>query len=62
MAIVIQILEVCLIPLLGALTALLIAFINNKTKEIQEKMKTDKQKQYIEFISDVVVDCVTATN
>ena len=42
MAIVIQILEVCLIPLLGALTALLIAFINNKTKEVQERMKTDK--------------------
>jgi len=35
--IIVQILEVCLIPLLGVLTSFLIKFINSKANELKAK-------------------------
>lgn len=57
-----QIVEVCLIPLLGILTKYLVDFLNAKCLEL--KTSTDDQiaQKYIEMINDTVITCVVATN
>lgn len=60
--IVVQILEVCLIPLLGALTAFLIKWINAKAAEIKAKTQNTIAQKYIDMAADTVTMCVVATN
>ena len=57
-----QILEVCIIPLLGILTAYFLKFINIKSSEIQNKVKNDNADKYIAMVADTVSACVIATN
>lgn len=57
-----QILEVCVIPLLGILTAYIVKFINIKTGEIQTKVDNDLADKYIAMVADTVSACVIATN
>lgn len=57
-----QILEVCLIPLLGVLTAYIIKFINSKSKELQNKVDSDTADKYIQMLTDTISACVIATN
>lgn len=57
-----QILEVCLIPLLGVLTAYVIKFINSKSKELQNKVDNDTADKYIQMLTDTISACVIATN
>lgn len=57
-----QILEVCLIPLLGVLTAYIIKFINSKSKELQNKVDNDTADKYIQMLTDTISACVIATN
>ena len=57
-----QILEVCIIPLLGILTAYFVKFINIKSSEIQNKVKNDNADKYIAMVTDTVSACVIATN
>jgi hypothetical protein len=57
-----QILEVCVIPLLGILTAYIVKFINIKTGEIQTKVDNDLANKYIAMVADTVSACVIATN
>lgn len=57
-----QILEVCLIPLLGVLTAYIIKFINSKGKELQNKVDNDTADKYIQMLTDTISACVIATN
>ena len=57
-----QILEVCIIPLLGILTAYFVKFINIKSSEIQNKVKNDNADKYIAMVADTVSACVIATN
>lgn len=51
---VIQIIEVCLIPLLGLLTSYLIEYIKTKTNSA----KLDK---YVDMLNDTITECVLAT-
>lgn len=51
---VIQIIEVCIIPLLGLLTGYLIDYIKTKTKSA----KLDK---YVDMLNDTITECVLAT-
>lgn len=60
--IVLQILEVCLIPLLGALTGFLIKWINAKAAEVKAKTNNDLANKYIQMAADTVTMCVVATN
>ena len=53
--------EVCLIPLLGALTAYLIAFIRMKIKRLQEKTNNDTINKYLDMLEKTVTACVLAT-
>ena len=54
MTLVIQILEVCIIPLLGVLTTFLIDHIKTKTNNA-------KLNKYLDMLDRTVADCVLAT-
>lgn len=55
-------LEVCIIPLLGVLTAYIIKFIKAKSAEIQNKVDNDTADKYIGMLADTISACVIATN
>ena len=57
-----QVLEVCVIPLLGILTAYAIRYINIKSEEIQAKVDNDIADKYIALLTDTISACVMATN
>lgn len=61
--------EVCIIPLLGVLTAFIVAFLKAKKEEILagiEANKTQKEKElatkYLNMVEETVTNCVIATN
>lgn len=56
-----QLLEVCIIPLLGILTAYVVKFINAKSAEIQAKVENDTADKYIAMLDDTICACVIAT-
>ena len=57
-----QIFEVCIVPLLGILTAYLIKLINIKSTEIQHQVQNDNADKYIAMVADTISACVIATN
>ncbi len=57
-----QILEVCVIPLLGILTAYIVKFINIKSAEIQGNVDNVTADKYIAMLADTISACVIATN
>lgn len=57
-----QIVEVCIIPLLGILTKFLIDYLIAKRDEIKSKTSNDTAKKYTDMVYDTVVKCVIATN
>lgn len=61
--------EVCIIPLLGILTAYIVAYLKAKKEEILAKIvsnKTQEEKElmakYLNMVEKTVTDCVMATN
>ena len=60
-AILIEIFELVLIPLLCTLTGFLIKWLNVKSKELQNKVKNDTADKYIEMLTTTIADCVSAT-
>lgn len=61
--------EVCIIPLLGVLTAFIVAFLKAKKEEILagiEANKTQEEKElaakYLNMVEETVTNCVIATN
>lgn len=57
-----EIVQVCVIPLLGVLTTYLVVFIKNKTKQITDMTESDLANKYINMLSDTITTCVIATN
>lgn len=57
-----QILEVCIIPLLGVLTAFIVKFIKVKSNEITMKVENDKADKYVNMLANTISECVIATN
>ena len=57
-----QIIEVCVVPLLGILTAYFVKFINLKSAEFQAKVENDTADKYIAMLADTITTCVVATN
>lgn len=57
-----EILRVCVIPLLGLLTAYIVKYINVKSVEIQASVDNDIADKYIAMVADTVSACVIATN
>ncbi len=57
-----QIFELCVIPLLGILTAYIVAYIRAKTNELTEISKNDTLDKYLKMLAETVSKCVIATN
>ena len=64
-----EIFEVCIIPLLGILTAYAVAYLKAKKEEILAKIATNKTQEekelaskYLNMVEKTVTDCVMATN
>ena len=57
-----EILQVCIIPLLGVLTAYIVKFINIKSAEIQTNVDNDMADKYIAMVTETISACVIATN
>ena len=57
-----EILEVCIIPLLGILTVYAVKFIKIKSDEITKKTDNEIANKYIDLLSTTISDCVIATN
>lgn len=63
-----SIFEVCIIPLLGVLTAFAVAFLKAKKEEILAKIATNKTQEekdlaakYLDMVEKTVASCVMAT-
>lgn len=61
MELIAQIFEVCIIPLLGVLTAFFVKWVNVKTTEIADTRKNETEKKYINMLNNTISDCVIAT-
>lgn len=61
MTILNQILNICVYPLLGLLTAYLIAFFRKKIAETQEKTHNETINKYLNLLETTVINCVLAT-
>lgn len=58
----IQIFQVCIIPLLGVLTTFIIKWINIKSDQIQKNNDNALANKYIQMLTDTINSCVIATN
>ena len=57
-----EIIEVCLIPLLGVLVTYLVKYINTKSNELEANTDNELAKKYISLLSSTITNCVIATN
>ena len=62
MAMLQQIFQVCIIPLLGVLTTYLVMFIKNKTDELKKTTDNELYIKYMNMLSETITNCVIATN
>ena len=57
-----EIFQICIIPLLGALSAYMIVLIKNKTKQVQEATDNEFLKSCLSILETTVINAVVATN
>ena len=57
-----EIFQVCIIPLLGILTAYIVKFIQVKADEIAVNQDSEIERKYTYLLADTITDCVVATN
>lgn len=57
-----QIFEVCIIPLLGVLTAFFVKWVNAKSAELIASRKNETEQKYLDMLKDTITDCVIATS
>lgn len=57
-----EIINVCVIPLLGVLVTYLVKFINAKSKELEEQVDNETAKKYVSMLTKTITNCVIATN
>ena len=62
MAMLQQIFQVCIIPLLGVLTTYLVVFIKNKTDELKKTTDNELYQKYMDMLAETITNCVIATN
>ena len=56
-----QILEVCVIPLLGILTTFLVKWLRAKELEVLDKIDSETADKYIAMLFDTIAACVSTT-
>lgn len=61
-AILNEIFQVCVIPLLAVLTGCLITAIKAKNEEIKASTDNELTKKYSDMLTQTIIDCVRATN
>lgn len=61
MELIAQIFEVCIVPLLGVLTAYFVKWVNAKSAELTAKSDNEYHAKYIGMLNDTITDCVIAT-
>lgn len=61
MSLLTEIIEICIIPLLGVLVTYLVKFINAKSKEIADKSENELVDKYILMLGETISTCVIAT-
>ena len=54
--------EICILPLLGILTKMLIDFLKTKSQEAKEKAANETAAKYIDMLTNTITSCVMATN
>lgn len=57
-----DIFQVCIIPLLGVLTAFFVKWVNAKSLEIKSNIDDTNLKKYMDMLTTTITDCVIATN
>jgi hypothetical protein len=57
-----QVFDVCLIPLLGLATSILIIYVKAKIAEGKEKTNSELADKYLGLLEITVIDCIRATN
>lgn len=57
-----DIFQVCVIPLLGVLTAFFVKWVNAKSAEIKTNIKDATLAKYMSMLTKTITDCVIATN
>lgn len=62
MPMIMQIIEVCVIPLLGILTKYLVDFLTAKRDELNSKTESQIARKYTDMIYQTVTSCVITTN
>jgi len=60
--IITTILEICIIPLLGILTKMLVAYLQTKSKELASKTDNEMAEKYIKMLTETITSCVISTN
>ena len=57
-----QVFEVCLVPLLGLATTVLVFFVKQKIAESKAKTNSALAEKYLYMLETTIVDCIKATN
>ena len=61
LALLYDILQICVIPLLGVLTTCLIKYLTTKEKEITNDLKDKTSAKCVSMLFETIRDCVSAT-
>ena len=61
MELLLQIFEVCILPLLGTLTIFLIKWINSKSAQLQASTDSELLQKYIGMLDSTITACVLTT-
>ena len=57
-----QIVQVCIIPLLGILVTSFVKAVNLKKEQIIAQSENELTKKYVDLLANTITDCVIATN
>lgn len=57
-----EIFQVCILPLLGVLTAYIVKYIQAKSDQIVATENNALTEKYTKMLTDTIIDCVKATN
>ena len=57
-----QIFELCIVTLLGVITAYIVSYIRTKTAELKTNNSNEVLIKYLDMLSTTVIECVIATN
>lgn len=59
---IVDIFQVCIIPLLGVLTTFFVKWVNAQSMKIQTDIDDATLKKYMDMLTQTISDCVIATN